>query len=211
MEQLQQVLLEYNLATAERVADVEWTQQYRSLPFPAYWRLVYELMSGRHRGSRVLEVGCGCGDITAILCYQGYNNIRAFEADQRLSSYASEKIGALFGKDGIIENCLFPEEGDYKSDILLMVNCVYAGCTQSKEEYMESILDIYRAAGLPKTALIEVVDDSFEEEHPDFPMHARLGKNDIGRLFPGCSIRSWPTYIYPRNGKSKTLYEIETA
>ena len=211
MEKLQQMLLEYNRATAERVADVEWARQYRSLPFPAYWRLVFELMLKHPRESNVLEIGCGCGDVTAILCYQGYSSVKAFELDSRLCSYANDKIDALFDRRSIIENCSFPDGGGYKSDILLMVNCVYADRTQSKEEYLYGLSDIYRAAGLPKTAYIEVIDDSYKGEHPDYPMHIRLNRNDVNRLFPGCSIRSWPTYTYPKNGKSKTLYEIETA
>ena len=33
--------------------------------------------------------------------------------------------------------------------------------------------------------------------------------NDISDSYPECSIKSWITYKYPENKKSKTLYLIE--
>lgn len=32
---------------------------------------------------------------------------------------------------------------------------------------------------------------------------------DVEEMFPIAKIQSWPTYVYPQNLKSKTLYLIE--
>jgi hypothetical protein len=87
---------------------------------------------------------------------------------------------------------------------------VYSDGLKSKEEYLRQILSYYEQAGSPHYFILEVIDESYKEANDVFPPIVRLGKNDIVNLFPNSKIQSWPTYVYPKNHISKTLYYIET-
>ena len=55
-----------------------------------------------------------------------------------------------------------------------------------------------------------VIDESYKEPDDIFPPIVRLCKSDIVNLFKKSKIQLWPTYVYPKNHISKTLYYIET-
>jgi protein-L-isoaspartate(D-aspartate) O-methyltransferase len=91
-----------------------------------------------------------------------------------------------------------------------LVNCVYSDGLKSKEEYLRKILSYYEHAGYPRYFILEVIDESYKEPNDIFPPIVRLCKNDIVNLFKKSKIQLWPTYVYPKNHISKTLYYIET-
>lgn len=94
-------------------------------------------------------------------------------------------------------------------DILILVNCAYAYHTNDKSEYLDSLRSFYKSAGNPQYFILEVIDDSYTIDDDEFPLHIRLNSDDIRNSYPECSIKSWITYKYPENKKSKTLYLIE--
>ena len=96
-----------------------------------------------------------------------------------------------------------------KADILVLVNCSYADNCKNKQEYMSKLVSYYEKAEYPDLYILEVIDSSYSEKDDCFPEFIRLSRHDIEQMFPNCIISSWPTYQYPINKKSKTLYLIE--
>lgn len=209
MEKLKSLLIGYNLCHKEDCCDAPWNNQFCDEPFPLYWTLVYEILDKLNRECRVIEIGCGLGAITSILCYQGYKNILSFERNRVLADKASSRMIELFKRDDIVQPSEFPSENKYKCDILISVNCVYAENTETKKEYMHFLYNLYVSAGMPRVFILEVIDDSYSIQDSDFPQHIRLNLNDIRFMFPSQKLTFWSTYIYPTNKKSKTLYLIE--
>lgn len=209
MEQLQSLLRQYNLSHKEDLMLAPWSEQYCEEEFPKYWEIVYSILETFDRNSKVLEIGCGLGDITAILCYLGYKYITSFEKDELISLAAQRRMSDMFGMNGIINNELFPNNKLYISDILILVNCAYADMAKTKQEYLDLMHMYYTCAGCPKHFLMEVIDSSYTQKDNEFPVHIRLSLKDVKNIFPNCEIRFWETYKYPVNRKSKTLYLIE--
>lgn len=207
MEKLHKMLKEYNITHQEEQQFASWEKQFTQQKFPKYWMLVYEILSHLDNKLRVIEVGCGLGDITAILCYLGYTQLIAFERDNKIYNIAQRKIYELFSKN-VLCNKSFPLEQVIQSDLLIVVNCVYKDCVNSKQEYIELMKKYYRFAGSPKYFILEVIDASYTIKNDEFPEYMRLTKKDIEKMFPYANIKGWQTYIYPQNSKSKTLYLI---
>lgn len=210
MERLQTLLTRYNLNHPEDLEFAQWGKQYCKLPFPLYWQRVFQILQPLDRKCRVIEIGCGLGDITAIACYLGYEQIKAFECDSQCAESARRRIFNLFNRSDIIIGQTFPDGKVQSTDILILVNCVYPANGKDKQMYKELLMSYYRAAGCPQYYIMEVIDSSYTEENEDFPFYLRLNKTDVEGMFPQSDIRSWSTYVYPQNKKSKTLYLIET-
>ena len=186
-----------------------WSKQYCEEVFPKYWEIVYSILQLFDKNSRVLEIGCGLGDITAILCYLGFKQVISIEKDKQISLAAQRRIADMFNMNGVVRNENYPTVNHYTVDILILVNCAYADMADSKQEYMDLMLKYYTCAGRPKHFLMEVIDSSYTQKDNEFPEHIRLSLQDVRNIFPNCEIRFWETYKYPVNRKSKTLYLIE--
>ena len=209
MEQLQEMLRQYNTIHIDDVSGGGWNKMYLQRNFPDYWKRVFIIANMLPRSLRVLEIGSGFGFVTSIFAYLGFNTIVGFERDSQIAYSASDRLKSLFNREGIIRSELF-ENQFCPSDLLVLVNCVYSDGLKSKEEYLRQILSYYKQAGSPHYFILEVIDESYKEANDVFPPIVRLGKNDIVNLFPNSKIQSWPTYVYPKNHISKTLYYIET-
>ena len=209
MEQLQEMLRQYNTIHIDDVSGGGWNKMYLQRNFPDYWKRVFIIANMLPRSLRVLEIGSGLGFVTSIFAYLGFNTIVGFERDSQIANSASDRLKSLFNREGIIRSELF-ENQFCPSDLLVLVNCVYSDGLKSKEEYLRQILSYYEQAGSPHYFILEVIDESYKEANDVFPPIVRLGKNDIVNLFPNSKIQSWSTYVYPKNHISKTLYYIET-
>ena len=209
MEQLQEMLRQYNTIHIDDVSGGGWNKMYLQRNFPDYWKRVFIIANMLPRSLRVLEIGSGFGFVTSIFAYLGFNTIVGFERDSQIAYSASDRLKSLFNREGIIRSELF-ENQFCPSDLLVLVNCVYSDGLKSKEEYLCQILSFFKQAGSPHHFILEVIDESYKEPNDVFPPIVRLGKNDIVNLFPNSKIQSWPTYVYPKNHISKTLYYIET-
>lgn len=210
MEKLQTLLTIYNKKHPEDLVFAPWGKQYCETPFPLYWQRVFQILQTLDKKCKIIEIGCGLGDITAILCYLGYNQIIAFECDSQCALSSRLRLTNLFNRTDIIIDNAFPNGEVWSSDILILVNCVYPIIENDKQKYKELLMSYYRSAGCPKYYILEVIDSSYTEENEEFPFYLRLNKYDIESMFPQSKIHSWNTYVYPLNQKSKTLYLIET-
>ena len=208
MEQLQEMLRQYNTIHIDDVSGGGWNKMYLQRNFPDYWKRVFIIANMLPRSLRVLEIGSGFGFVTSIFAYLGFNTIVGFERDSHIANSASARLKSLFNREGIIRSELF-ENQFCPSDLLVLVNCVYYDGLNSKEEYLRQILSYYEQAGSPHYFILEVIDESYKEANDVFPPIVRLGKDNIVNLFPNSKIQSWPTYVYPKNHISKTLYYIE--
>ena len=209
MERLQSLLRQYNLLHKEDFALAPWSMQYIEEIFPRYWEIVYSILQPLSKNNKVLEIGCGLGDITAILCYLGFKDITSFEKDKSICSAAQRRIAEMFGRNDIVHNAYYPGGKQYTTDVLILVNCAYADMAKTKQEYLYLMQEYYTCAGCPKYFLMEVIDSSYTQNDDEFPEHIRLSQDDVKGLFFDCKICSWETYKYPTNRKSKTLYLIE--
>ena len=209
MERLQLLLRQYNLSHKEDFAIAPWSKQYFEKTFPKYWEIVYFILQTLDKSSKVLEIGCGLGDITAILCHLGFMHVTSFEKDKQICNVAQRRIAAMFNRNDIVQNENYPNNKQYTADILILVNCAYADMTRTKQEYLDLMQKYYVCAGSPKYFLMEVIDSSYTQKNEKFPEYIRLSLNDVKEIFPDCKICSWETYKYPTNRKSKTLYLIE--
>lgn len=209
MEELYKLLRAYNIDNDNEQRFVPWAHQFTKSQFPKYWGIVFDLLSRLDRNLRVIEVGCGLGDITAILCYLQYQNVTSFEKDNKIAKLAQKKIHDLFGYDKIIRNDNFPTKEISKSDLLILVNCAYKDCAKTKQNYIDLMKHYYECAGSPKYFLMEVIDSSYTIIDDEFPEYIRLSRADIEAMFPNADIKEWQTYVYPVNLRSKTLYLIE--
>lgn len=208
MEQLETLLIKYNNSHKESLLYSPWSKQYCIIPFPKYWRVVYRVMNQLDRKSRVLEIGCGQGDVTSIFCYLGFKSIISYERNSNLSQIACKRISDIFGRNDIIVNMTFPDGIHHNADVLVLVNCVYRDMIRSKTEYLQLLKNYYDEAGCPSLYIMEVIDSSYKEDNEEFPSYMRLSENDIKNLFSGFLIESHCTYKYPLNKISKTLYII---
>jgi len=209
MERLQSLLRQYNLSHREDLSIAPWSKQYCEDTFPKYWEIVFSILQPMDRNCRVLEIGCGLGDITAILCYLGFKNVVSFEKNEKICKAAQRRMAEMFASKDIIQNDNYPNNKQYRVDILILVNCAYANLAETKQEFEDLMQEYYVCAGNPQYFLMEVIDSSYVVEDLEFPRHIRLGYEDVKKLFPAHKITSWVTYKYPINRKSKTLYLIE--
>lgn len=208
MEELHDMLVEYNIHHIPNECRRSWSDQFFDSKFPCYWEKVFEELQSVDKNKRVLEIGCGQGDVTSILCYLGFNHIKAYEMDGMMSKVAIDKLYMLFGRSEIVECRKYPQEAE-KVDVLVLVNCAYADECVTKEDFKKKMLSFYEKAGTPEIFLLEVIDSSYDIPDENFPYCLRLSSSDIDSLFPFASIHSYETYCYPQNKRTKILYVIK--
>ena len=207
MDRLQEMLIAYNKTIPENKR-YSWSKQYLSTPFPLYWQVVYSELAQLDRSMRILEVGAGQGDVTAISCYLGFKHVTAYERASVDYAIAHEKIKYLFDRNDVLKNANY-NNALKTSDILILVNCAYADGSCNKEQYLSILKRYYVSANSPQVLLLEVIDSSYTIPDKDFPMWIRLSEEDIHSMFPKAEITSVETYRYPQNKKSKKLYIIK--
>ena len=192
MEELHELLVNYNSYNIKEKYQRSWSKQFCEPTFPIYWQKVFEILRYENREQRVVEIGCGQGDVTSIFCHLGFKNIKAFERDTDMAEVAKEKIATLFSRNDIIVSAEFPQS-PIVSDILVLVNCAYDDGVKTKEEYLRKLQGFYDIAGTPALFILEVIDSSYTIEDENFPCQIRLDSKDIDRLFPNADIGSWET------------------
>lgn len=211
MEKLYRMLRTYNINHKQEQQFVPWARQFTKHQFPKYWGIVYEILHCLEKKLKVIEIGCGLGDVTAILCYLGYFDVVSFERDERIAILAQHKIQELFNHEEIIKIGSFPSTEMLSSDLLILVNCAYKECAKTKQEYIDLMKRYYEQAGSPQYFLMEVIDSAYIMSDEEFPECIRLSRDDVRDMFPFADIKEWQTYRYPQNSKSKTLYLITKA
>lgn len=207
MEQLQEMLIAYNKTIPVEYRH-SWSEQYISKPFPLYWQVVFSELTQLDRSMRILEIGAGQGDVTAICCYLEFKEIAAYERVTSDYSIAYKKINSLFRRSDVLKNDNF-NKAEITADVLILVNCAYADDCVDKEQYMSTLKGYYESANYPRLVLMEVIDTSYNIPDEDFPTWIRLSEEDIFSMFPGAEITSVVTYRYPHNKRSKKLYIIK--
>ena len=75
MEELQSLLRYYNLSHLDDMEVAPWSKQYCEDEFPRYWQVVYSILEKLDRKLRIIEIGCGLGDVTTIPCYLGFDKV----------------------------------------------------------------------------------------------------------------------------------------
>lgn len=208
MEKLHDMLVEYNTHLIPDECRCSWSDQFCDPKFPCYWEKVFEELQSVDKNKRVLEIGCGQGDVTSIFCYLDFKHIKAYEMDGKMCKVAIDKLYTLFKRTEIVECSKYPQETD-NADVLVLVNCAYADGCVTKEDFKKKMLSFYEKAGTPEIFLLEVIDSSYDIPDVNFPYCLRLSSSDIYSLFPFASIHSYETYRYPQNKRTKRLYVIK--
>lgn len=209
MEEFEELLKKYNLAHLDDLIISSWSEQYCVTPFPKYWQITYQIMSKIPSNKRVIEIGCGQGDVTTIFCHLGFTSVSSYEKAPLLAVNAKRRINDLFGREDIVALGEYPAICHAECDVLVLVNCVYDELADSKADYKRILKDYYKHAGNPQYFIMEVIDSSYTIEDEAFPRKLRLSHKDVEEMFPNFLIQSWQTYKFPQNKKSKTLYLIE--
>lgn len=160
MEELHELLVNYNSYNIKEKYQRSWSKQFCEPTFPIYWQKVFEILRYENREQRVVEIGCGQGDVTSIFCHLGFKNIKAFERDTDMAEVAKEKIATLFSRNDVIVFAEFPQS-PIVSDILVLVNCAYDDGVKTKEEYLRKLQGFYDIAGTPALFILEVIDSSY--------------------------------------------------
>ena len=211
MEQFYRMLKEYNIEFLKKNYDVpEWFLEFTEDPPPLYWRTIYKILKDEDKAKPIIEVGAGYGDVTALLYFLEFKNILSFELNRPLIEKINQKILALCGKRPTVINRKYPVKTDHTPGIIIQVNCIYSSSFKTKLDYLEGIRRLYLLNGIPYMFLFESIDDSYREPNDTYPYYVRLNEDDIKQTFPHCKIDSYPTYVYPNNRVSKTLYKICT-
>lgn len=207
MERLQALLKEYITGHALDFAEHEWTNGFTEDDAPVYWQTVYSIAKQLPTHLKVVEIGSGFGFVLSIFKYLGYDNVVGYEQDDRICAVANQILKEFFD-DECVKTEKFCSQQE-SANILVLVNCVYADDCVTKEEYMKRLVSYYQQGNQPEYYILEVIDSSYSEENAMFPEFIRLSEKDIHNMFPGAKVKSWHTYKYPFNKKSKTLYLIE--
>lgn len=185
-----------------------WSKQYACGEFPKYWEILGNELLTFPNTVKIIEVGCGLGDVTSLICGLGFYNVIAYEKDPTIARAAAHKIHLLLDRENVVQNDIYPLSNTQECDILIVVNCAYRELASNKEDYKALMTEYYHSAGCPKVFYLEVIDNSYIQTDFEFPEYIRLSQNDIVSMFPNTSIKSWRTYQYPFNKRTKTLYKI---
>ena len=108
MEKLHDMLVEYNTHYVPINCRSSWSKQFMEANFPKYWEIVFKELYPLDKNLKVIEIGCGQGDVTSILCYLGFYNVRAYEMDSLMSKIAANKIEQIFGRTKIVMCSQYP-------------------------------------------------------------------------------------------------------
>lgn len=212
MERLHRTLREYNQTQVPLRTNAlpSWRNIYLQEKPPAYWTAVSRILLDIPKDHSVLEIGSGLGDVTALILCLGFEGVLGLEKDANLAAIANEKMENLFNWKNVVLNQEYPIKTATTPDVLIQVNCIYADQLGSKKEFLERLRNWYEINGTPKYYILEVVDETFDKPHQDFPPMVRTSSTEIRALFPDCAIESIPTYTYPENKSIKTLYIIKS-
>lgn len=209
MEELLSLLRTYYNDNPDELILSPWSLGYSNGDIPPHWRITYELLSKFSRDSRIIEVGCGVGDITVIPCSLEFSSIVSYERSTELADAATHKISILFNRTDVVKKGSFPEGNVCLCDVLLVVNCVYTDNVKSHQDYLNNLRLLYTSAGSPTNYILEVIDSSYSVPDPEFPEYIRVSEAEIRNLFPYCKISSFVSYQYPTNRRTKKIYLIE--
>lgn len=135
MEEFEELLKKYNLAHLDDLIISPWSEQYCVTPFPKYWQITYQIMSKIPSNKRVIEIGCGQGDVTTIFCHLGFTSVSSYEKAPLLAVNAKRRINDLFGREDIVALGEYPAICHAECDVLVLVNCVYDELADSKADY----------------------------------------------------------------------------
>lgn len=206
MEEFYSLLREYN-----RKLDLSslpaWTKIYTEDRPPVYWSELSKILQELPRENSILEIGSGMGDVVALVKHLGFKSIKGIEKDEKLARIANAKYLHLFKENEIIKNDVYPYYS-IDSDILIMVNCVYADGLKNKTEYLNH-LKSYFDISCAKYFILEVIDSSFKINSEVFPEFVRIGRQDLEDTFGNNIVFSQITYEYPRNTSTKRIYLIK--
>ena len=101
MERLHDMLTTYN-ANIPTDMRTSWSKQFLQPTFPSYWEITYKVLQFIDREKRIIEIGAGQGDVTAIACYLGFDFISAYERNIEAANIAEAKISDLFHRISIL-------------------------------------------------------------------------------------------------------------
>lgn len=209
MEELLSLLRTYYNDNPDELILSPWSFGYSNGDIPPHWKITYDLLSEFSRDSRIIEVGCGVGDITVIPCSLGFSSIVSYERSTELANAATRKINILFNRTDVVKKSSFPEGNVCQCDVLLVVNCVYTDNVKSHMDYLNNLRLLYTSAGSPTKYILEVIDSSYSVPDPEFPEYIRVSEAEVRNLFPSCKISSFVSYQYPTNRRTKKIYLIE--
>ena len=186
-----------------------------SLRKPIYQRLTQSIISRiASPTSRIVEIGCGIGDILLLLSDAGFRNITGIDEDQNVFNVARQRILST-GKDFVhLLNQQYPCKLHETPDFLLLINCIYFDQIESLDAFSIELKRWMEFNGKPKAFLVELIDSSYTSlEHTrlkgqstEFNVFCRVSKEHVKSFFPGYSIFQIPSsepYRVP-----KTIYLI---
>lgn len=209
MEKFYQLLREYNLShQLDKQNEPAWGNIYRSVSPPVYWLEIGKILEQMPRDSFCVEVGCGMGDVLALLLHLGFKQVIGLERDTFLTNIANQKLGALFGRFDCVYNENYPCSIQKKPDVLILVNCVYSEGNEDHASYLRRLSEWHVYNGVPQLFILELIDASFQVKHPSFPNTVRVSEAEIRQTFSGFQVDSFFTYQYPQNTSTKRLYSI---
>lgn len=102
MEELQSLLRYYNLNHLDDMEVAPWSKQYCEDEFPRYWQAVYSILEKLDRKLRIIEIGCGLGDVTTIPCYLGFDKVISFEKNPEICERTVRRLDDLFNRGNIV-------------------------------------------------------------------------------------------------------------
>lgn len=206
MEEFYSLLREYN-RKLDQSGLPAWTKIYTEEHPPIYWSELSKILQELPRENSILEIGSGMGDVLALVKHLGFRSVKGIEKDEKLARIANAKYLHFFEENEIIENDVYPNYS-IDSDILIMVNCVYADGIKNKSEYLSHIKN-YFDISFARYFILEVIDSSFKGNSEVFPEFVRIDRQDLEDTFGNNIILSRTTYEYPRNTSTKRIYLIK--
>ena len=91
MERLHDMLTTYN-ANIPTDMRTSWSKQFLQPTFPSYWEITYKVLQFIDREKRIIEIGAGQGDVTAIACYLGFDFISAYERNIEAANIGKSSV-----------------------------------------------------------------------------------------------------------------------
>jgi len=142
--------------------------------------------------SRIVEVGCGVGDILIRLAEIGFCNLLGIERDPGVHSVATERAKALGFGYIELRRGNYPIRLEIRSNVLLQINCMYFDDLTNRDEFGCALRRWSHFNGESDVFLVETVDSSYTSlEHTRFPgkptefnPHCRVSQADMKSFFP---------------------------
>lgn len=211
MEKFYKLLSNYNQLNNFRYNLPSWALKYTGTTIPFHLFMLNGILDVLPKSLSCLEVGCGGGDILALLAYKGFNTINGYEMDYQLCSIAQEKLSVLFHRRNVVIPQKFSCENYLTADILIQINCVYSEDCKTKDEYLNKIKNFYKYAGYPSIYVYEAIDAKYMTSDVIFPQITWLYPTDIQKIFPNCKITSFISRYQLHKSVFKRIYIIKKA